>query len=78
MTFDLFNEVAVDRDVPDEGLRCGDVATVVDYFAFANGEEGYALEVFNALGQTLKVVVVPRSALKPLSEADVWSVRAIS
>jgi len=78
MTFELFSEIALDRDIPDEGLRRGDVATIVDRFAPADAEEGYALEIFNALGQTIKVVVVPSSALKPLSDADVWSVRAIS
>ena len=41
------------------------------------GEEGYALEIFNTLGQTLKVVIVPASAIKALSTSEVWSARAL-
>jgi hypothetical protein len=78
MMFELFSEVALAMDVPSEGLRRGDVATIVDHFPPADGEEGYALEVFTALGTTIKVVVLPRSALKALSEEDIWSVRALS
>ncbi len=76
--FDLYTEVALARDVPSEDLRRGDVVTVVDHFSSVDGEDGYALEVFNAVGNTVKVVVVPGSALKALSEEDVWAVRALS
>lgn len=78
MEFELYTEVALARDVPEEGLRQGDVGTVVERFPRNGGETGYALEVFNALGVTLKVVVVPASALKPLGEHEVWAVRAVS
>lgn len=77
MIFDLYEEVALARDLPAEGLRRGDVATVVDRFPSADGEEGYALEVFNALGQTVKVLVVPASAIKHLAANQVLAVRAL-
>jgi hypothetical protein len=78
MTFGLFTEVALARDMPDEGLCRDDVATVVDHFSAADGEDGYALEIFNALGETKRVVVVPASAIRALGVGDVWAVRVLS
>jgi hypothetical protein len=75
MPFDLYTAVALAQDLPEEGLRRGDVATIVDRVHTAAGDEGYLLEVFNALGQTLKVVAVPASALQPLSAGQILTVR---
>lgn len=76
--FELYTEVALARDVPEYALRRGDVATVVEQFRTDGGEEGFALEVFNALGETVKVVVVPASAIEPLTADEVWAVRPLA
>ena len=79
MTFDLYREVALAYDLPAEGLRRGDVATVVERLPTAAGEDGYLLEeVFNAVGETVKVIMVPASALEPLTADKVWSVRPLT
>ena len=78
MTFQLYREVALAYDLPGEGLRRGDVATVVEHLPTAAGEDGYILEVFNAVGETVKVVSVPASALEPLTADKVWSVRPLT
>ena len=78
MNIELFSQVALARDIPDEGLRCGDVATVVEKLPgtrASGGEEGYILEVFNAIGETITVVTVPVSAVEPLRASEVLSVR---
>lgn len=77
MTLELYKEVALARDVPEEGLCQGDVATLVDHVGPANDGE-YILEIFNAVGETLKVAVVPASAIRPLSPDEVWAVRPLS
>ena len=77
MSFNLFEEVALARDLPEEGLRRGDVATVVERIPSGGAEDGYALELFNSLGQTIKVIVVPESALEALTADEVWSVRPL-
>ena len=77
MTFDLYGEVALAYDLPAEGLRRGDVATVVERLPTTAGEDGYILEVFNAVGETIKVIMVPASALEPLASDKVWSVRPL-
>ncbi len=65
------------EDVPEKGLLKGDVATVVEYHPGSDGEAGYSLEVFNALGNTIAVITLPESAIAPLSENEVFSVRAL-
>lgn len=78
MTYSLFRRVALARDMPEESLRKGDIATVVEYHPVSNGEDGYSLEVFNALGETIAVITVPESALMPLSEDQVLSARLLA
>jgi hypothetical protein len=64
----LFQRVALTTDIPQHNLRQGDVAVVVEHLPgteASGGEDGYALEVFNAVGDTTAVVIVPASAVKP-------------
>jgi uncharacterized protein YdhG (YjbR/CyaY superfamily) len=68
MRFELFTQVALAYDIPDKGLRRGDVATIVEHHLVDNSEDGYTLEVFNAIGEIIAVVTVPESALHPLEE----------
>ena len=54
MKYELFNRVALKTDLPAERLRCGDVATIVEYHPGRPDQEpGYSLEVFNAVGETV-------------------------
>ncbi|MBD2261140.1 DUF4926 domain-containing protein [Pseudanabaena sp. FACHB-2040] len=79
MTLELYKEVALTQDLPDHALREGDIATLVDFVPHpCSGEEGCVLEVFNAIGEAIAVVAVPRSAIKPLSSSDMLSVRSAS
>jgi len=78
MRIELFSEVALARDLPEEGLCRGDIATVVELLPgtkASGGEEGCILEVFNAVGETIAVVTVPVSAVVPLRASEVLSVR---
>jgi hypothetical protein len=72
----LYQRVGLLQNWPDAGLRRGDVATVVDFAAHpAGGEEGCVLEVFNAIGESLRVVTVPISLVTPLTAEDIPAVR---
>lgn len=78
---ELYQRVALTRDMPENHLYAGDVAVVVEYLlatAASDGEEGYALEVFNAIGETVAVVMVPHSAVKPLTENEIFQIRSLS
>ncbi|NOZ50535.1 MAG: DUF4926 domain-containing protein [Chloroflexi bacterium] len=77
MKFKLFDDIVLSRDIPEEMLKVGDIATIVEYHPVGHDEDGYTLEVFNALGDTVAVVTVPASAIRPVSEEDIPAVRSI-
>lgn len=75
---ELYSEVALTRDMPEEHLKTGDVAVVIDFVPHpTGGEEGVILEVFNALGESLNVATVPVSAVEPLRADQVFVVRVL-
>lgn len=80
MRIKLYQRVALTRDIPEHNLHKGDVAVVVEHLPATpeSGEEGYALEVFNAIGETIAVLIVPASAVKPLTEDEILQVRSLS
>lgn len=78
MKIELFKRVALKIDISDEGLRKGDLATILDYLPAKDGEDGYALEVFNAIGESIAVVMVPESAVEPLTRDKIPSVRPLA
>lgn len=80
MKFQLYKQVALAQDIPEDGLRKGDVATVVDHHKHPEpgGEDGYSIEVFNAVGDTIVVTVVPESAIEALRDDQVLSVRFLA
>jgi hypothetical protein len=80
MKFPLYSRVALAVDVPTEGIRRGDVATIVEHHASpAPGvEPGYSVEVFNAVGETLSVLTLPESSFEALRRDEVLSVRSLA
>ena len=78
MRYELFEEVVLAKDIPEKKLKKGDVATVVEHHPVSDCEDGYSLEIFNVLGDTITVITVPESALEPLTEDEVFSVRSVA
>lgn len=50
MKLSLYAQVALATDISSKNLRRGDVATVVEVHPVTDGETGYTLEVFDAVG----------------------------
>lgn len=79
MAFELYSEVILTRDVAEEGLRAGDVGTVVECHAAPGaGDEGYSIEFFDMTGNTVAVATLPAGALRLPTPADRPAVRALS
>ena len=75
----LYSRVSLNRDFPEYNLRRGDIATFIDTVPDPDGiEDGYILEVFNALGDSVDVVTVPQSAVSSLRPSDRPSVRSVT
>ncbi len=78
MRLKVYQEVVLVHDVPEENLKSGDVAMLVDYLPHPRGgEEGAILEVFNAVGDSIGVVTVPASAIAPLRADQMPAVRML-
>ena len=78
MRYEAFKEVVLTKDIPEKRLKRGDVATVVEHHPVSDGEDGYSLEIFNALGDTIAVITVPESAIELLTEDEIFSVRSVA
>ena len=77
MNHPLFTRVALAEDLPQQNLRRGDVATIVEYYKGRPGQEpGYELEVFNAVGDTFAVITVRESQIESLRKDELLSVRS--
>ncbi len=78
MKYKLFQQVALAKDIPEKRLRRGDLATVVDRHPASEGEPGYSIEVFNAVGDTIAVTAVPESSLQELTADEILHVRSLA
>lgn len=77
MAIELYEYVALTRDLPDYRLKRGDIATLIDFVPHpTDGEEGCVLEVFNAIGDSIAVLTVPKSAITALRADEILSVRS--
>ena len=79
MTPDLYQRVALRRDLDEHRLKAGDLAVLIDRVPHpSGGEGGVVLEVFNALGTSIAVVTAPESAIEPLRDDEVLAVRLLA
>ena len=76
---ELYQRISINRDFPEYQLKKGDIATLIDIIAHPeNGENGYILEVFNAIGESINVIIVPQSSVTPLKPDEILSVRSLA
>ncbi|HEY9694144.1 MAG TPA: DUF4926 domain-containing protein [Oculatellaceae cyanobacterium] len=75
MNYELYSDVILLCNLPEEGLYAGDIGTVVEEHNVEGLETGYSVEFFDMLGNTLAVVTLPKSSLRSPSQADIPSVR---
>ena len=76
---ELYKDAILTVDLPAEGLRAGDVGTVVEVHQVPGvAEIGYSVEFFDMTGHTVAVVTIPANKLRKPTSADLPSVRAVS
>ena len=75
----LYDDVVLTRDLDEYGLKRGDVATFIDTVPHPNGGPlGHILEVSNAIGESLKVIVVKADDIRPFSGNEIPAVRQLA
>ncbi len=79
MKIPLYERVALLKDFPEQRLLVGDVVTTVDFLESpALGvPNGYYVEAFNGLGQTIAVFVVYEDDIELLTNHDVLTRRTL-
>jgi hypothetical protein len=78
MKYALFTEMALSRDLPEHGLRRGDVVRIIDDHLCPGGREGYSVEVCNAVGDTIAVTAVEEAVLEPLKSDEIFTIRRMT
>jgi uncharacterized protein DUF4926 len=74
-----FRRVVLTTDLPEEGLRAGDVGVVVDHYQGRDDlREGYELEFFSGTGETVAIVSVPATSVREATDHEVLSVRELA
>ncbi len=65
MQFEIFTEVKLTKDLPEDHLRKGMTAIIVDYCLRPEGEEdGYILEVLDSKEKAFTVIAVAASNIE--------------
>jgi hypothetical protein len=72
MTFALLDTVVLNRDLPEHGLRAGDLGAVVEVYS----AEGIEVEFVRASGQTKALVTLKSADLRAVAATDMLAVRA--
>jgi hypothetical protein len=76
MTYELYSQIALSEDIPEHGLKRGDVARVVETIPPESANPtSYVLEVFNALGESMNVIIVSANQIEPLQNDEYFTVR---
>ena len=72
MAFELLDTVVLSRDLPEHGLRAGDLGAVAEVY----GEAALEVEFVRASGQTTALVTLTASDLRSVAATDILAVRA--
>jgi hypothetical protein len=78
MKLELYTDAVLTCDVPEHRLKRGDIVKLVDHHVAPDGTEGYSIEVFNAIGNTIAVTAVPSTFLEPLREDEILCARSVT
>jgi len=71
MTYQVLDTVVLERDMPDHGLRMGDLGAVVEVYE----AEGLEVEFVTASGRTVALVTLNARDVRPVADDDLVSVR---
>ena len=70
-----FDPVVLTASVPENGLEAGDVGWIV----MIHGDRaGYEVEFVTLAGETVSVVTVPASAVRPVDPGEIAHVRKVA
>ena len=74
MKYKLLDTVVLARDLPQHGLRAGDLGAVVDVYE----PDGLEVEFVTASGKTQALITLNVNDVRPVQENDLVAVRSVA
>lgn len=74
MKYKLLATVVLNRDLPQHGLRAGDLGAVVEVYE----PDGLEVEFVTASGKTQALVTLNVNDVRPVQENDLVAVRSVA
>jgi len=74
MTYKLLDTVVLDRDLPEHGLRRGDLGAIVQVYE----PDGLEVEFVTASGKTQALVTLNVNDVRSVQESDLITVRSVA
>ena len=71
MTYQVLDTIVLDRDLPDHGLRRGDLGAVVELYE----PDGLEVEFVTASGRTAALLTLTARDVRPVADDDLVAVR---
>ena len=71
MTYQLLDTIVLDRDIPDHGLRRGDLGAIVE----VHEPDAFEVEFVTASGRTAALLTLNTRDVRPVADDDLVSVR---
>ena len=71
--FNVLETVVLTRDIPDDGLRRGDLGAIVEVY----GPDAFEVEFVAASGRTQALVTLSEADLRRVDDHDLISVRTL-
>lgn len=74
MMYKVLDTVVLDRDLPEHGLRNGDLGAVVQVYE----PDGLEIEFVTASGKTQALVTLNVKDVRPVHDSDLVAVRSVA
>ena len=71
MTYQLLDTIVLNRDVPEHGLRKGDLGAIVE----VHEPDAFEVEFVTASGRTAALLALNARDIRPVADNDLVSVR---
>ncbi|HHJ38052.1 MAG: hypothetical protein AXA67_02770 [Methylothermaceae bacteria B42] len=73
MKLSVLDTVVLNKDIPENGLKAGDVGVVVEIYE----PEGIEVEFVTGSGETQALVTLKKDDVHPISDREMLSVRTL-
>jgi len=74
MEFELLDTIVLKKDLPEHGLKQGDVGTVVELYQ----PDGLEIEFVTGSGKTQALLSMKNSDVRPIEDTEILTVRTFT